>query len=113
MRPGAPRKLKSPWASREAARGHEPVAELGRPPDTTRFRSDLSAILAATSGQSPSVVQVRTQDLVSEQSVGFVTQAINSFRAEIDRGALLSIAEGGTRVRMLPLRPSQTDARRP
>ena len=29
MRRGAPRKSKSPWASSEAARGHEPVAELG------------------------------------------------------------------------------------
>ena len=42
---------------------------------------DFSAILAASAGTTPSVVQIRTQDLLSD--------------------------EGGTRVRMLPLRGSQ------
>ena len=67
---------------------------------------DFSAILAATAGQGPSVVQVRTQDLLSEAAVSVVGAAIEAFRAEIDGGALLSIDEGGTRVRMLPLRRS-------
>jgi predicted nuclease of predicted toxin-antitoxin system len=68
---------------------------------------NFSAILAATSGQAPSVVQVRTQDLLSEAAVSVVAAAIEGFRAEIDGGALLSIDEAGTRVRMLPLRRSQ------
>jgi len=68
---------------------------------------DFSAILAATSGQAPSVLQVRTQDLMSEAAVNFVATAVDAFRSDIEAGALLSIDETGTRVRMLPLRRSQ------
>jgi predicted nuclease of predicted toxin-antitoxin system len=58
---------------------------------------DFSAILAATSGQAPSVVQVRTQDLLAEATVSVVATAIEAFHTEIDGGALLSINEAGTR----------------
>jgi len=34
-----------------------------------------------------------------------VARALDAYHDEVDRGALLSIDEGGTRVRMLPLRP--------
>ena len=67
---------------------------------------DFSAILAAISGQAPSVVQVRTQDLLSEAAVSIVARALEAYREAVDGGALLSIDEGGTRVRMLPLRRS-------
>jgi predicted nuclease of predicted toxin-antitoxin system len=65
---------------------------------------DFSTILAATSGRSPSVVQVRMQDLLSDAAVSAVVTALDRFRTEIDEGALLSVDETGTRVRMLPLR---------
>lgn len=65
---------------------------------------DFAAILAATAGQAPSVVQVRTQDLLSDAAVSAVAKAVETYRAEVDKGALLSIDETGTRVRMLPLR---------
>jgi predicted nuclease of predicted toxin-antitoxin system len=65
---------------------------------------DFSAILAATSGQSPSVVQLRAQDLLSPNSVGIVVAALEAHRDDIERGALLSIDERGARLRMLPLR---------
>ena len=65
---------------------------------------DFSAILAASSGQAPSVLQIRTQDLLSDAAVSFVVRAIEAFSTDIETGALLSIDEGGTRVRMLPLR---------
>jgi predicted nuclease of predicted toxin-antitoxin system len=64
---------------------------------------DFSAILAATSGASPSVVQLRMQDLLSETSVSFVTGTLEEHREDIEHGALLSIDEGGARIRMLPL----------
>jgi len=67
---------------------------------------DFSAILAASAGVSPSVVQIRTQDLLSDAAVSIVAKAIQAHREDIERGALLSIDEGGTRVRMLPLRRS-------
>src|SRR5262249_44315894 len=63
---------------------------------------DFSAILAASAGAAPSVVQIRTQDLLSDQAVSIVAHALEAHRDDIARGALLSIDEGGTRVRMLP-----------
>jgi predicted nuclease of predicted toxin-antitoxin system len=68
---------------------------------------DFSAILAASSGRSPSVVQIRTQDLLSEAATNIVVRALEEYREDVERGALLSIDEGGTRVRMLPLRGAQ------
>ena len=65
---------------------------------------DFSAILAATFGRTPSVVQLRAQDLLSEASMTVVARALEVHRDDIERGALVSIDEGGTRVRMLPLR---------
>jgi predicted nuclease of predicted toxin-antitoxin system len=68
---------------------------------------DFSAILAAGAGDEPSVVQIRTQDLLSDVTVSIVAKALEAHREDIERGALLSIDEGGTRVRMLPLKGSQ------
>jgi predicted nuclease of predicted toxin-antitoxin system len=70
---------------------------------------DFSAILAAGAAATPSVVQVRTHDLLSDAVVGIVANTLEAHQQDIDRGALLSIDESGTRVRMLPLRgPQQT-----
>ena len=68
---------------------------------------DFSAILAATAGASPSVVQIRTQDLLSDAVVSIVARALEAHREHVERGALLSIDEAGTRVRILPLKESQ------
>ena len=68
---------------------------------------DFSAILAASAGVSPSVVQIRTQDLLSDSVVSIVAHAFQAHAEDIERGALLSIDESGTRVRLLPLRLSQ------
>ena len=68
---------------------------------------DFSAILAAGGEASPSVVQIRTQDLLSDVVVSIVAKALDAHREDIERGALLSIDEAGTRVRVLPLRRSQ------
>jgi predicted nuclease of predicted toxin-antitoxin system len=64
---------------------------------------DFSAILAASAGASPSVVQIRSQDLLSDRAVSIVATALDAHREDTERGALLSIDEGGARVRMLPL----------
>jgi predicted nuclease of predicted toxin-antitoxin system len=68
---------------------------------------DFSAILDASAGATPSVVQIRTQDLLSDQVVSTVVHAIEAHRDHIQRGALLSIDEAATRVRVLPLRPNE------
>lgn len=67
---------------------------------------DFSAILAAGAVNGPSVVQIRSQDLLSDVVVSIVAKALDAHREDIERGALLSIDEAGTRVRVLPLRRS-------
>jgi hypothetical protein len=48
------------------------------------------------------------QDLLSDSAVSGVANAVAAYREEIEPGALLSIDEGGTRVRMLlPLKDSR------
>jgi len=77
--------------------------------DVVVFTNDLdfSAILAAGAVDGPSVVQIRTQDLLSDAAVGIVIRALQAHREDLERGVLLSIDERGTRVRMLPLRRSR------
>ena len=67
---------------------------------------DFSAILAAGAITGPSVIQLRTQDLLSDAAVSIVVNALEAHREAIERGALLSIDEAGRRVRMLPLHHS-------
>ena len=66
---------------------------------------DFSAILAATQGDKPSVVQIRSED-VSPKVIGKpVIDALRQMSAELDEGALLTIDPSRTRLRLLPLRP--------
>src|SRR5215510_8997254 len=59
---------------------------------------DFSSILTASAAATSSVVQIRTQDLLSDQVVGTVVHALEAHRDVIERGALLSIDEAATRV---------------
>jgi predicted nuclease of predicted toxin-antitoxin system len=68
---------------------------------------DFGAILAATHGDKPSVVQIRAED-VSPSAIGKqVIAALNQMAAELNQGALLTIDTNRTRLRVLPfqLRP--------
>jgi predicted nuclease of predicted toxin-antitoxin system len=68
---------------------------------------DFSAILAATHGGKPSVVQIRaenvSQDIIGKQ----VIAAIRQMESELEEGALLTVDPGRTRLRLLPLRFSR------
>lgn len=64
---------------------------------------DFSAILAATHGKKPSVVQIRTED-VSPDIIGMqVIAALQQMASELEEGALLTIDPSHTRLRVLPL----------
>ncbi len=64
---------------------------------------DFSAILAATQGAKPSVVQVRAGD-VSPNAIGMlVIAALRQMATKLEDGALLSIDPKRTRLRVLPL----------
>jgi predicted nuclease of predicted toxin-antitoxin system len=64
---------------------------------------DFSAILAATRGAKPSVVQLRADD-VSPDAIGQqVLRALHQMQAELAEGALLTIEPVRSRLRVLPL----------
>jgi predicted nuclease of predicted toxin-antitoxin system len=64
---------------------------------------DFGTILAATSGNSPSVVQVRADDL-SVASIGpQIIAGLLQMQAELSRGALVSIEPDRIRVTVLPI----------
>ena len=71
----------------------------------TVFTNDLDfgAILAATSGNAPSVIQVRSQDVAPEHLTDVVDRGLRQHQLLIEQGALISIDDARSRVRILPL----------
>lgn len=66
---------------------------------------DFSAILSATQGDKPSVVQIRS-DEVSPDAIGApVVRALRQMAGDLESGALLTVEPDRTRtrVRLLPL----------
>lgn len=64
---------------------------------------DFSAILAATGAKAPRVIQVRTQDVLSERFEKLVINALRQFESVLASGALVVIDESRSRARVLPL----------
>ncbi len=65
---------------------------------------DFGAILAATNGEKPSVVQIRAEDNSPEAIGQQVLLALQQLKAELATGALVTIEPARNRVRLLPLR---------
>lgn len=65
---------------------------------------DFGAILAATNGDKPSVVQIRAGDTSPEAIGTALVEALQKAHREIMDGALLTIDPGRSRLRVLPLR---------
>lgn len=64
---------------------------------------DFSAILAATKGEKPSVVQIRADNLHLENIGRRVLASIRQMESELESGALLTVDLNRTRLRLLPL----------
>ena len=63
---------------------------------------DFGAILGATRGSKPSVVQIRAED-VSPETIGrYVIAAVRQMAPELAQGALLTVDTNRTRLRVLP-----------
>ena len=71
---------------------------------------DFGAILAATDAEAPSVIQIRTQDITPDHAKNLLLNVIKRFFQDLLRGALISVDEEKSRVRMLPLRQRQKGA---
>ena len=64
---------------------------------------DFAAILAATQGEKPSVVQIRSEQLNPEVIGKQVLLAPRQMATELAEGALVTVDPERTRVRVLPL----------
>jgi len=64
---------------------------------------DFGAILAATKAESPSVFQIRTQDINPRHISDLVVSALSQFKDHLEVGALVSVDETKFRARILPL----------
>ena len=64
---------------------------------------DFGAILAATHGEKPSVVQIRAEDVSPDVIGKKVIIALRQMASELEEGALLTVDPNRTRLRVLPL----------
>ena len=65
---------------------------------------DFSALLATTQGEGPSVIQVRTQNVLPEAIGTLVINAMKQFHHELEKGALITIEPHRARSRILPFK---------
>ncbi len=70
---------------------------------------DFGAILAATEGEGPSVIQIRTEDVSPDRAKNLLLQVITQFAEDLLGGALISVDEEKSRVRLLPLKRDKTE----
>ena len=64
---------------------------------------DFGSILAATKAKSPSVLQIRTQDVNPHHIKDLVVSILNQFQEALQRGVLVSVDEEKSRARILPI----------
>ena len=67
---------------------------------------DFGTILALTHASGPSVIQVRTQDIVPSSLANTLISVIQDNESALDQGALIVVDETRARVRILPLEKS-------
>lgn len=65
---------------------------------------DFSALLATTQEEGPSVIQVRTQNVLPEAIGTLVINAMKQFQHELEKGALITIDPHRARSRILPFK---------
>jgi len=65
---------------------------------------DFGTLLAATQANTPSVIQVRTQDVLPVSMENLVISALNQFETQLINGALVTIDQATSRVRILPIK---------
>ncbi|MDP2268726.1 MAG: DUF5615 family PIN-like protein [Deltaproteobacteria bacterium] len=64
---------------------------------------DFGTILALTHAAGPSVIQVRTQDILPSNLGNTLISVMRDHASALDRGALIVVDEARARVRILPL----------
>ena len=65
---------------------------------------DFSAMLAGNRRDGPSIIQLRTGDIIPDKVAPLVINALGQWAGEIETGAILTIELSKARMRILPLR---------
>lgn len=64
---------------------------------------DFGIILALTHANGPSVIQVRTQDVLPHHLENIVIEVLRRYETQLENGALITIDEYKSRIRILPI----------
>ena len=65
---------------------------------------DFGALLAVSQANGPSVIQIRTQDVLPSHLSDIVLRVLSENKSAIESGVIISVDEAGSRLRLLPLR---------
>lgn len=86
----------------------ETIMEWARENRSVVFTHDLDygALLYATKASSPSVIQLRCEDVRPASMQIAVLSALDALQGDLANGALVTIDPGKSRIRTLPLRSS-------
>ena len=81
------------------------IMDWAREHDYVVFTHDLDfgAVLAVTRAMGPSVIQVRTQDVMPKHLGPVLASILTQYQSALEKGALLIVDEAKSRVRLLPL----------
>lgn len=94
------------WGNLGDARAQDRlIMEWARKNDAIVFTHDLDfgTILALTHANGPSVIQLRTQDIMPAKQVELLSAVISSNASALKSGALVSVDEITSRIRVLPI----------
>jgi predicted nuclease of predicted toxin-antitoxin system len=64
---------------------------------------DFGALLADRKSRQPSVIQIRTQDVLPAAIGSIVVRALNATRPQLEEGALVTVDPKQSRIRLLPI----------
>ncbi len=64
---------------------------------------DFGTLLALTHATGPSVIQVRTQDIMPSALAGRLVSILKQQQSALENGALITVDEAKARVRVLPI----------
>ena len=83
----------------------ETIVEYARANDCVIFTHDLDfgTILSLTQAEKPSVIQVRTQDILPSRLAPTIIAILRENELLLENGALIVVDEARARIRILPL----------
>ncbi|MGL4884446.1 MAG: DUF5615 family PIN-like protein [Waterburya sp.] len=65
---------------------------------------DFGTLLAISEADTPSVIQVRTQNVLPDKLGKIVLTALKQFKSELETGALVTVNEAQAKARILPIK---------